>query len=226
MHKSGTTLLSEWFHNSGIKMIDHYPLPNKLEYSIGTKYERLSFLNLNNYTLGMKGKSSLYIPKKKKKISKEILNAFKLIKDNQYGKWGAKDPRISLLLMEYDQIFPNSQFIFIFRNPQEVAMRYSKRNKLNVIKSLNAWLVYNKAIINFIKKHDVSYTIQEFHVLLNENNVRLNFANKFGLDPKILSNKSEKISSNRISLIYKIIDFLFFKNKIQKTYNELQQKIE
>ena len=83
MHKSGTTLISEWLHNSEISMVEHFPLPNKLEYGIGNQYERLSTLNLNNYILGMRNKSSLYIPKKHNYISEDILNAFLSVKKRQ-----------------------------------------------------------------------------------------------------------------------------------------------
>lgn len=222
MHKSGTTLISEWLHNSGIKMIDHFPLPNKLEYSVGNQFERLSFLNLNNYILQMRNKSSLHLPQNIIRINDNLLDAFHSVRDYQKGNWGAKDPRICLLLEEYIRIFPESEFIFVFRNPMEVARRYSKTNKINIFKSLKTWLVYNESILDFIASHKANYSIIEYGELLKGEKTKLIISKLYNLDLNKFRNKSNNTPSTIFSFPYSIVDKIFFGGKISKTYNKLK----
>ena len=159
MHKSGTTLISQMLHFSGIDMgIDDVTK----NYDDGNHYERKSIQLLNKLMINDRYKPS-YIARKKNVIINDklfcmMVNTVNKL-NNEHSHWGFKDPRTCLTYSEWRKVLGPHKIIFIYREPYEVWLRYCKNNNiLNWIKSivvgiyvLITWYEYNNEIFSSIR---------------------------------------------------------------------------
>jgi Flp pilus assembly protein TadD len=134
MHNSGTSILAEILHKSGIFLganMDHYE-----------SYFFSIFIN-NNLLMGG-GSNWAQVPimsvEKVKAFSDQVksyirnfwvLDYLQCGYDGEYA-WGFKDPRLCVLLPLYLDIFPDSKVIHIRRNPNDVAASLCKKKKLGI----------------------------------------------------------------------------------------------
>lgn len=65
----------------------------------------------------------------------------------QGGRWGWKDPRNSITLPFWREVFPNLEILVCLRNPLEVALSLSRRNLFSYESSIKLWLDYNRRIM-------------------------------------------------------------------------------
>lgn len=174
MHKSGTTLISEILHQSGINMGDFDPL---VSYDSGNKYERQETKSLNyqildcakTYSLnvinsvGMSSEKEVYL----KKINKLIIKL-----NHRYDNWGFKDPRTCLTFQVWKEYLNEFRLIVVYRDPLEIWLHYKKRNPMLLTmlnlqicwKAITAWYVYYKNIISYLD--DLS---QDKFIIINYN---------------------------------------------------------
>ncbi|MDP4536366.1 hypothetical protein Q3O60_09205 [Alkalimonas collagenimarina] len=113
--------------------------------------------------------------------------ASSFINQEYLGKslWGMKDPRVSVLLNFWSDIFeqlsikPN--YILMIRDPIEVARSLEKRDKFSIDKGLMLWLNYNFASYNGTKNQQrlvVSFT----ELLADPVAIRQQIAQSFGIE--------------------------------------------
>ncbi len=175
MHKSGTTLVSQIMHHSGINMGDDVPVD--VSYDKGNKYERQSSLHLNMDILNIDDYSVLHTVKPMNPVlsdsQKEQMQ--KIINDcnESYETWGFKDPRTPLVLPCWQDQLPEHKVIAIYRNPGEIWPRFTweglKRFYKNPFRALNfvkRWSEHNDSIIEYIKNNDVDYLMLSFQELM------------------------------------------------------------
>jgi hypothetical protein len=169
MHNSGTSILAEIIHKSGIF------LGNNMEH-----YESHLFSIYINDLLIMKGDknwSNLPILSIDEVMSyRKTIGPF--IKKHwmadymQWGydgisKWGIKDPRLCVLLPLYLDIFPEAKVVHIRRNPDDVAASLCQRDKRGVGKldNFDHWrkltLDYTERVIEYSNVahayHEIKY---------------------------------------------------------------------
>jgi hypothetical protein len=134
MHNSGTSMLTEILHNSGVF------------FGVSMKHHEshffTSFINDQLILGGGDHWTDLPLMQVEKVLSFEstvgqIIHSHWLIDYLQWGydgvsPWGIKDPRLCVLLPLYLRIFPGAKVVHIRRNPEDVAASLSGKYKAGV----------------------------------------------------------------------------------------------
>jgi hypothetical protein len=157
MHKSGTTLVSQILHESGISMIEG---TNRQQgYDAGQTYERQAVVDLNMAFLNWGNKTSLdVIPKEPVAVTqaqKEEMRAIIQACDDQHANWGFKDPRTCLTYESWLRELPSHRVVAIYRNYREVLQHYKPSNSLRfpyfkAKNALKAWIHYNERLLGIL----------------------------------------------------------------------------
>ncbi len=165
MHNSGTSILTEVLHKSGI-----FFSPNMQHYE---SYFFSNFVN-DRMILGGGGNwANLPLLSMEKVMSfkpviKPLIQDHWLVDYLQWGydgksRWGIKDPRICVLLPLYLDIFPEATVIHIIRDANDVAASLTQRYKagVGVINDFEHW----KALTLASTKRVLDYQDQISHYL-------------------------------------------------------------
>ena len=162
MHKSGTTLVAEILHESGIPMGNFDASVGDDE---GNKYEMLEPHDLNIEMLGYDyGESSLNISKIIKgpqEVKPEILKKmteFVEKTNRRWQDWGFKDPRTCLTYSVWKTQIPRHKLVIIFRNPTKLWQHYKPKRFLKVFhsliicwKAIRGWYIHNREILKILQ---------------------------------------------------------------------------
>lgn len=178
MHKSGTTLISRMFHESGINMGQ---FESSISYDQGNQYERKDFQEINKAILGCgNDHSTKVIHPLMDNYQNEVIKADVIKKiaelDTLYSQWGFKDPRTCLTYDFWSNHLPKHKMIYIYRTPIEIWNHYQKHiPKYRLIKrflaggqAVKAWYIYNNQLINFMKKTEGSDYIIEYSEFMQQ----------------------------------------------------------
>jgi hypothetical protein len=152
MHKSGTSLVAEILHKSGILMIE------KGEEITGGKkhaYERLAFQQLNKDILGCRNTFSLDIglprqimlrPQHRQRLTAAIHRC-----EARNEDWGFKDPRTCLTYAVWKEHLPAHRLIVVYRHPDQVKRHYCAKSARRFWKALRVWTIYNVRILEALQ---------------------------------------------------------------------------
>ena len=127
MHKSGTTLVAETLHRSGIAMIESEVAGG---YDDGNKMERAATCALNMDLLDDQGTESLRLIRP---LSPDADNATHKDRARELtaglgpGPWGFKDPRTLLTFDFWQDVLDAPVLIGVYRDPVEVFRHYLRR---------------------------------------------------------------------------------------------------
>ncbi|MBS0018665.1 MAG: tetratricopeptide repeat protein [Arthrospira sp. SH-MAG29] len=134
MHNSGTSILAEILHESGLFLgvnMAHYEsyffsifINNNLIMGGGSNWAKIPILTVKEV---MKFKDIVGDYIQQYWALNYLLSGY-----NGQQLWGFKDPRLCVLLPLYLDIFPNSKVVHIRRNPDDVAASLCKKKKLGV----------------------------------------------------------------------------------------------
>jgi hypothetical protein len=173
MHKSGTTLVSQILHVSGINMgfdIDD----ERFQYS-GNQCESPTVNAINNDILGSYGLSSIDMGNtpglRESEDIQEKAQAF-IRTTSQFARWGIKDPRMCLTYVVWKRILPEHALILVYRNPLQVWKHYvdrSYRNVFDYLKVFKRYIEYNKAIIEIMHNHYGPVLVVNYNRLMDGN---------------------------------------------------------
>jgi hypothetical protein len=179
MHKSGTTLVSQILHRSGINMMDE--LDTDTSYDKGNKHERESTKAVNHKILDSEGVFSLEIdlrqPPQSSADQRAEIN--KIIRDcsSKYNLWGFKDPRTCLTYPIWASELPEHKVIVIYRSPYEIWQRYRKRHKYSsnpyaywrgVWAFMTSWCNHNRRIITALENSKVSFLVLNYEKFMTQ----------------------------------------------------------
>ena len=148
MHKSGTSLVSELLHHSGIEMIE---ADRAAIYDEGQHYERPETREINKQLLNSWRLHSLETveplrdagaDRAAKAKAQDLVTSL----EKKGQDWGFKDPRTCLTYGFWTQFLPDHKLICIFRDALEVSEHYRRRNRRR-LDALHAWYVYNSAML-------------------------------------------------------------------------------
>jgi hypothetical protein len=177
MHKSGTTLVAEVLHASGIDMVEGSYL--HLSYDQGNKYERASTAALNREILDTQpfadGFTSLDLPAPQKlSDTAELRSRIRSLVDDlnrSHRHWGFKDPRTCWTYPVWGQELPEHRIVAIYRAPDEIWPRYRDprrlyRNPYRAWRFLLRWCEYNSAIATCLQRTDASWLVLSYRELM------------------------------------------------------------
>lgn len=177
MHKSGTTLVSQILHHSGINMGEE--IDPSIGYGQGNKYERESTWRLNEEILACNGRVSIDIPAPAVlTITPEQRRRMRVIisdLNRRYEDWGFKDPRTCLTYPLWREELGEHRLIVITRPPAELFLRYRPKNTLRryrdlpiAFKVLKRWNEHNSRIASYLEQTDLPYLVLEYRRLMSE----------------------------------------------------------
>jgi len=130
-----------------------------------------------------------------------------LSKNMQYGQWGWKDPRTCLFLDYWATKLPQSNYVFIFRPPWEVAdslfRRGDKAFAADPEFALLIWQKYNQTILDFCSRYpqrslllSIAELVRSPVELLSQLNAKFGLALKQSVsldhDPSLLNQRSRQ----------------------------------
>lgn len=174
MHKSGTTLVSQILHHSGINMGDE--IDTQVGYDKGNQYERVSTWQLNEDILGSRGKLSIDIgtPQSLVLTDDQRRRMRSIIDDacRAYSDWGFKDPRTTLTYPLWAQELPEHKIIAIYRPIDQLWQRYRPklhrryRDPKMAYKLVLRWSEHNTSIVQVLNNTASPFAVFEFGDLM------------------------------------------------------------
>lgn len=161
MHKSGTTLIADTLHRSGIAMVGAELAGG---YDDGNKMERAETRALNMDLLGDDGIESFRLiqPLSADRITPaHQATARAMVEGLSTGPWGFKDPRTVLTFDFWQDVLDAPILIGVFRDPVEVfghyvrraGRRWISRHPMYLPDALRGWCVYNQHLLELKRRH-------------------------------------------------------------------------
>lgn len=173
MHKSGTSLLAEILHKSGIKMYDTYRQSDR------PKYEDFGgrLLNLSMIESGFDNRICFTNDKKKELTaitSTLYLMTYNYVvrRDNEGKDWGFKDPHTLENWNIWEIILNNFEYklIGIYRNPKSVL--HHLRDKIaSEEDKISRWKLYNNALADIMENTEKDYILIDYDELVSNDNI-------------------------------------------------------
>ncbi|NJN73980.1 MAG: hypothetical protein HC799_14780 [Limnothrix sp. RL_2_0] len=177
MHRSGTSLIAEYLSKCGLfvgKDLLNLATSSKASAYNG-HHEDKAFFELHDQML-----KRLHIspfPRYQFRLTnrftaQENRLAKALIEERKYlSQWGWKDPRTALFLKAWHRVIPEAKHLLLIRNPLSVVDSLVRRGTDQQVVDcplvgLQAWRVYNKRILIFLKEHPDSCLLCDIDELI------------------------------------------------------------
>lgn len=166
MHKSGTTLVAETLHRSGINM---GAFPKNSGYDDGNQHERVTTRRINKSILGCGETDSEKVirpfvgnlaPARRERMSRLVGDL-----SRRHADWGFKDPRTCLTYAAWEKVLPAHRLIIVYRPLAEVWSHYRRTcplvdrlsGPLHSWRVVRAWHVYNQAILDIAARTSMDW---------------------------------------------------------------------
>lgn len=144
MHRSGTSCLTGSLQHAGLSLGECHTWNKHNEKG---NRENQKFVDLHDAILAANGGAWDAPPKSVKWNAEHIAWARDLLMAHAgEPNFGFKDPRGLLVIEGWKSIYPNIEFIGIYRHPNAVAKSLEKRSNMTREASLKLWYFYNKAL--------------------------------------------------------------------------------
>jgi O-antigen biosynthesis protein len=188
MHRSGTSLTSSLMKSAGInvgtRLVGATPGNPK------GHFENWDFVDFHVDVLKSQGLSPEgWILQKEVSISQQLRDEAKLIiaSNSKSQFWGWKDPRTTLFLNFWQDLLPQSYFIFTYRAPWEVVDSLYRRGDQtfahNPTYALEVWMHYNKLILDFYRQFPERSLLLNVETLIADRNCISKLCkDKFGIE--------------------------------------------
>lgn len=175
MHKSGTTLVSQILHHSGVNMGDN--IDDNVTYDKGNKYERESSLRLDMnilnvkdfYVLDLKTPDPLRLQPEHRERMRAIIKQCNL----NYSNWGFKDPRATLIYPLWAEELPEHKIIAVFRPPAEIwprfrynGLRYFHTNPQRAWEFMSRWCEHNQKLLSCLQNTSMKFIVLNYRELV------------------------------------------------------------
>ena len=157
MHKSGTTLVSQTLHRSGIDMGDGFEEAGS--YDTGNQWERREAFLINldlmrcteseYFSLDHYRAIESELPKPQEVAMREMVQKC----ESAGGDWGFKEPLTCLTYPLWRRVLPPHKVVAVYRSPLEVINHYkaTPRRPGLAWRGLRAWSNYNQGMINAVR---------------------------------------------------------------------------
>jgi hypothetical protein len=226
MHKSGTTLVSQILHHSGINMGDD--IDAITSYDQGNQYERKSTKEINKLIMRANGyhelnwrrvvsgsltKDSSFAIKDNAATEGQLIRMKQVISDCQsrYTAWGFKDPRNCLIYPLWASELPRHKIIAIFRPYHEQWQRHQSkmirqryREPYQIYRFLDKWCRYNANILAYLRNTKMDFLVLNYQKLMTTDAEFDRLRNFVGLDLEDRRRKDLYRNRPRNSLLVKL----------------------
>ena len=174
MHRSGTSLTASLFGGAGVNLGDRLFGPN-VGNALG-HFEDVGFLEFHMRALHSLGFNyEGYVTRPLPPLAAEFTTEAKQIIADRTAAgrlWGWKEPRTTLFLDFWDQLLPDARYVFVFRNPWDVADSLFRRGDAAFVVdprlAIELWVAYNRRIADFIHRHPSRCAVFEISQLIAE----------------------------------------------------------
>ena len=218
MHKSGTTLIAEILHKSGINMGE---FDEKLGYYQGNKYERKEVYDINNRLLGYREKAFSLdvinvvddVNRLDKNTKTDIENLSRSLNE-KFKDWGFKDPKTCLTYKVWKHFIPQHGVIVVFRHPLEMWLHYNKNNVTTLLRcwsAVRAWYIYNREILECLRLSPKNCLVTEYGEFMTQDK---SFDALCGFTNKKLLDCREKDMYRKKKKTVPLFDLIVFLQKI------------
>ncbi len=221
MHKSGTTLVSQILHHSGINMGEQ--LDAKISYDQGNKYEREATLALNMEILGLTTMTRSTITNldlsKLRLTDNQRIRMRRIIQhcNETCDNWGFKDPRTALVYPFWASELPEHKLIAIYRSPGEIWPRFRYRRWYHTFKNpysawrlMMGWHQYNSKILSCLENTPMDFLVLNYRDFMTTD-LEFNRLQEFiGLKIKDQRDKSLYRSRAEAHLVLKMATWLVY----------------
>lgn len=154
MHKSGTSLVAELLHRSGVAMGDLDAAD--ADYDAGHKFEDAQVQAINKALLGFA--ESYRLPAAPPAADADLAQRMREVVAQRQaagGDWGFKDPRTVLTYGAWRPFLPPHRLLLVFRRPAEVWRHYRRlgprrppwRRLRWLWAIMGAWVAYNRRLL-------------------------------------------------------------------------------
>ncbi len=172
MHRSGTSLITKIINMMGCTLGSEEKLIKADQYNLKGYWENLDMVNLNDKLLysiqcSWWKVSTIDIYRASTEVKKDFLEEFKKIIetfDNTYP-WVIKDPRLVLTFPLWKEYADNFHFVFVSRDPLEIALSLHNRNNMPLYLGLVLWEFYTLKYAQILSK--APFTLVKYNDLLN-----------------------------------------------------------
>ena len=174
MHKSGTTLVSQILHRSGIDMGDGFEVGGT--YDQGNQWERreafLVNLDLVGCTEGDYYSLDYYLEVEGPLLTQPGDQMRRMIEicEARGGDWGFKEPLTCLTYRLWRKVLPPHKIVGVYRSPLEVINHYRAPGYRpdKVWRALRAWSNYNRGVLEAVKSAGSSGLLLRYENLMKE----------------------------------------------------------
>ncbi|HVS72642.1 MAG TPA: sulfotransferase [Phycisphaerae bacterium] len=162
MHRSGTSFAASLLQAAGVAMGERLYAADRG--NVKGHFEDLDFVEVHRAALlgngldetGWSDRWPLEVPAEVAARARQLVE--QKAAAGGAGQWGWKDPRTTLFLDFWRNLMPEARFIFMYREPWEVAdslfRRATDRPILdNPRRAIDLWTHYNRRVIEFIQRH-------------------------------------------------------------------------
>lgn len=206
MHKSGTSMISEILHKSGISMGKQFKEGSRLQYEDinGVRINKRALMNSNMTWDGFGDFKPDY--KYIKRLQKYLTS-----RSDEGLYWGFKDPRTIITWPMWEKALDPFKYeiISVYRNPMSTAKHWHKPRKVPYY--LDVWNNYNEKLIEILKNTKKRHIILNYDELLKTKNIDIM---SVFLQTELINIIDENKQSNKNEEIPK---------KCQKTWEELKK---
>lgn len=237
MHKSGTTLIAQTMHESGIDMGSFDPSST---YDQGNHHEREETLRLNKRLLDCGDAHSVTVVEA---VSREDAPASLIGEmretvrklDAQHENWGFKDPRNCLTLEVWSSVLPEYKVVGVYRHPREVWNRYVHSKSplarlgraLRGWRALKAWHVYNASLRACHDDPDTELLLLEYGRFMRQEESLAALGRFLGIEVLDIRKPELHRTSQEATLLYQIARFLqatLFSRDVEELYRDLERR--
>jgi hypothetical protein len=192
MHRSGTSCLTGSLQHAGLFLGDCHTWNKHNEKG---NRENQKFVDLHDAILAANGGAWDAPPNNAIWRDEHIAWARDLLVAHAgEPNFGFKDPRGLLVIDGWKRLFPNIEFIGIYRHPNAVAKSLEKRSNKTREESLNLWYAYNSVLYReYLKKPFPILCFDDDEAVLDEKIVRA--ASQMGLNRQ---NPEEKFYTSEL----------------------------
>jgi len=152
MHRSGTSLVTQWLYKCGLQIGDQLAGPGRG--NVEGHFEDLDFLHLHESILTNKNQPPTgFVTTTLTEIDKDSIVSIQSLlqfKSNINQDWGWKEPRTCLFLEQYRNLLPSAKYIVLYRNFNEVVDSLIRRDFKNLE---SKFLRKSNSLSRFFWKH-------------------------------------------------------------------------
>ena len=217
MHKSGTTLISQILHHSGVNMVDD--LDEAVTYDEGNKYERQSILHLNMDILGVDNYEVIELAAPARPVANESQRhrMAEIVTGctERYDDWGFKDPRSCLVYPLWANTLPEHKIIAVYREPSQIRKHFTSPRSLRKYRVprmtwlyLNRWYEHNMNIVNYLQGSTREFIVLSYNALMSGDREFDRLREFVGLDLEDRRRKDLYRGRKRETFLFKASDWL------------------